>query len=96
MSTRQLGLFDTPARPVAPADPNVKPEAVPRLTGQSRAILAMLRAGPRTGSELATITHRFGGRLYDLRRAGCAIDCDLDHRTGVATYTLTHEPENIR
>lgn len=95
MTTRQLGLFDAPRAP-APRDPNVPPEAAPRLTGQSRAILAMLRQRPRTGAELATVTHRFGGRLYDLRRAGCAITCDLDHKTGVATYTLTHEPGDLR
>lgn len=95
MTTRQLGLFDAP-RSVAPRDPHVNPEAAPRLSGQSRAILAMLRERPRTGAELATVTHRFGGRLYDLRRAGCTIDCDLNHRSGVATYTLTHDPGDLR
>lgn len=95
MATKQLGLFDSPAQPIPAADPNVHPEARKRLSRQCRIILMMLRDRPRDGSELAAITHRFGGRLWDLKQAGCAINCDQDHRTGVATYTLLHEPEGL-
>lgn len=94
--SRQLGLFDGPIRPVKPADPNVEPAAVPRLSRQARAVLLMLRSGPCSARALSTITHRFGGRLYDLRRAGCDIHTDYDAATGAATYTLRHEPEGLR
>jgi hypothetical protein len=92
--TVQRSLFDAP-RPVEPADPNVAPEARPRLTRQARVILEMLRGGPCLGSELAKVTHRFGGRIYDLRKAGCAIRCDHLPETGVATYCLVHEPDGL-
>lgn len=55
----------------------------------------MLREKPRTGSELAAITHRFGGRVHDLREIGCVIDCDYKPKTGVAIYTLQHESEGL-
>ena len=93
--TKQLGLFDGHPRPVEPRDPNVAPEARPRLSRQSRAILMTLRAGPRSGGTLAVITHRFGARIWDLRKAGCAIDCDHDPASGRAIYTLRHEPEGL-
>jgi hypothetical protein len=95
LTTKQLGLFDAPAPPVPAADPNVAPGARKRLSRQCRIILMMLRGRPRDGSELAAITHRFGGRLHDLRRVGCVIGCDYRPRTGVSTYTLLHEPEGL-
>jgi hypothetical protein len=93
--TVQRSLFDAP-RPVEPADPNVTPEARPRLTRQAREILEYLRGHQfRTNVGLAGITHRFGARLYDLRRAGCVIRCEQDHATGMARYYLEHEPEGL-
>lgn len=97
MVTKQLGLFglfDIP-KPVVPADPNVAPEAVPRLSRQSRAILELLRERPRTGESLCAITHRFGGRLYDLRKAGCTIKTAHNPVLGTSVYTLLHEPEGL-
>ena len=93
--TRQLGLFDVPGRPVEPRHEAVAPEARPRLSRQSRAILLTLRAGPMTGGALAAITHRFGARIWDLRKAGCVIECDHDPASGRAIYTLRHEPEGL-
>jgi hypothetical protein len=92
--TRQLGLFDSP-RPVVPADPNVPPEAVPRLSKQCREVLARLRRGPATGASLCMITHRFGGRIFDLRKAGCTIKTEHDPVLGTSVYTLIHEPEGL-
>jgi len=93
--TVQGSFFDGPARPVEPRHRAVAPEARPRLSRQCRAVLLLLRGGPRTGAELAAITHRFGGRIYDLRGAGCTIDCDHDPASGRAVYTLRHEPEGL-
>lgn len=93
--TVQGSLFDSPPRPAEPRDPKVAPEARPRLSRQSRSILLTLRAGPMTGSSLALITHRFGARIWDLRKAGCSIDCDHDPASGRAIYTLRHEPEGL-
>ena len=94
MITKQMGLFDNP-RPPAPRDPSVAPAARPRLMRQAVAILQMLRTGPQTARDLTAITHRFGGRIYDLRKAGCHIDTDVEQKTGVSTYMLIHEPEGL-
>lgn len=94
MTTKQLGLFDV-AKPVVPADPNVAPEAVPRLSRQSREILGMLRKGSHTGGAPCMVTHRFGGRLYDLRKAGCVIKTEHNPSLGTSVYTLLHEPEGL-
>ena len=51
---------------------------------------------PKRVKGSARLLIRISGRLYDLRKAGCEIRCDLDHKTGVATYTLTHEPGDLR
>lgn len=94
--TRQLSLFDRPHRPVEPADPNVSPEGRPRLSRQCREVLDRLREESATNAELADITHRFGGRLYDLRKAGCVIEKTFqDHRTGLVIYELKYEPEGL-
>lgn len=46
----------------------------PRLTGQRLKILERLRDGPATNIELVDLaTHRFGGRLKELRDAGYKI-----------------------
>jgi hypothetical protein len=81
--------------PIEPRDPSVEPVARPRLGRQSLAVLERLREGPATNVELASISHRFGGRLYDLRRAGCVIATQQDHPSGIAIYTLKHEPEGL-
>jgi hypothetical protein len=93
--TVQQGLFDAP-RPIEPCDPNVHPDARPRLSRQARQILDRLREEPATNVELSDITHRFGGRLYDLRKAGCVIEKTYqDHRSGLVIYALKHEPEGL-
>lgn len=94
MNTRQLDLFDPP-RPVAPADPGVAPEARPRLSRQCRAILDLLRERPRTNARLAQVTARYGGRIYDLRKAGCVITTRHEPASGLSIYTLTHEPDGL-
>jgi hypothetical protein len=94
MTTKQLPLFDIP-KPIVPADPNVAPEAVPRLSRQARTILDLLREMPRSNVDLATVTARYGGRIYDLRKAGCRITTSHDPRSGLSLYNLTHEPEGL-
>jgi hypothetical protein len=57
--------------PVAPAtDPNVHPEDKPRINRLCRVVLERLQTGPAYSHELATISHRFGARISDLREAG--------------------------
>jgi hypothetical protein len=65
-----------------------------RLRGQCRWILDRLRRGPATNRELASYSLKYTGRISDLRAMGCAIDCDEDRATGVATYRLVSEPEH--
>lgn len=89
---RQLDFF-APAQRIEPADPNVHPAARKRLGGHSRIILGILRAGGRVSSrELVRITHRFSGRIYDLREAGCVIETKQNHETGESQYLLTYDP----
>jgi hypothetical protein len=80
---------------VEPRHKAVTPEARPRLSRQNRAVLLMLRGGPRTNAELASVALHYNARVYDLRGAGCVIDCDHDPASGRAVYTLRHEPEGL-
>jgi hypothetical protein len=74
---------------VQPADPRVCPIDAPRLGKQSAAILAMLREGPRTNVELARVTHRFGARIHDARRAGFRIETKArGDGSGLVDYRL--------
>lgn len=92
---KQLGFFAA-VREIPPKDPNVKPDSVPRLSRQSKAVLLALRGGDQVPARtLSQITHRFGGRVYDLRQAGCLIDVIVDHKTGESWYQLMHEPEGL-
>jgi hypothetical protein len=92
-----LPIFPGPHRlPVEPRDPNLDRAARPRLGRQSLAVLDRLREGLASNIDLARITHRFGGRLYDLRKAGCTIVIvSNDHRSGVVVYRLAYEPEGL-
>lgn len=66
-----MPLFDKPI--VEPVDPNVLPSDVPRLCAASLRVLDRLKEGPATNRELEQPGcggSRFGGRLFDLRKAG--------------------------
>lgn len=79
-------LFDPP---IPPVDPNVNPIDAPRLSRQAETILGLLRDGPKLNTELAAVSHRFGGRIHDLRRAGFKIvTVPLADGTGRVTYRL--------
>ena len=86
----QLSLF-TPRvslnRSVAPADRR-------RLSRHQRLILARLRDGPATNSELGDIADRFGARICELRKAGCVID-KRNLGGGVWEYRLDYCPEGL-
>lgn len=75
--------------PVAKLNPTVPAGDEVRLGKQHYAILAMLRAGPATNVELATIGQRFGARLLELKQAGYAI-VKAQEGPGLYRYTL-HE-----
>jgi hypothetical protein len=93
---RSFSFAEGSRLPIEPRDPSVEPVARPRLGRQSLAVLERLREGPASNVELASISHRFGGRLYDLRRAGCTVVIDSnDHASGVVVYRLAHEPEGL-
>lgn len=90
---KQLGLFDSPPRPIEPRDPTVPAAAKTRMSRQCRLILRRLREGPATNAELAAISLKYGGRTSDLRKAGYVITCfDHDRKTGTASYRLDYEP----
>ena len=61
-------LFDRPA--VKTLDPSVPDDEKPRLSVQCHAIADRLRKGPATNLDLIMISHRFGARLHELKRAG--------------------------
>lgn len=67
--TNQRGLFDTEI-----PEWQGGPPASSRFGKQCAAILALLKIRPRTGSELILVAHRFGARIYDLRKAGHRIE----------------------
>jgi hypothetical protein len=75
---------------IPPQDPKVRgTEEEPRLTRQSLAILARLREGPASNSDLVLIAQRFGARVHDLREAGYPITIlSRDRASGVTVYAL--------
>ena len=91
MNPDQPSLFDTAEilepRRVRPADPNLDPRDVPRLSQQCEAILAALRERPRTNAELAAISLKYTSRVSDLRAAGYRIDCERQEG-GTFVYRL--------
>jgi hypothetical protein len=62
----------------------------PRLNRQCLAILARLRQGPATNAELSAIALRFGGRLFELRKAGAEIET-AKGTGGLVTYRLVRD-----
>ena len=80
---RQPSLFDQ----IAPCDPNVATEDVPRLSAQCETILARLRIGTATNYELAAIALKYTSRVSDLRKAGHDIRCER-LGGGVTRYEL--------
>lgn len=70
-------------------DPNLWDIDIPRLSRQSEEVLSALRTGAKTNMELAAISHRFGARICDLRKAGYNIaTIPLRDGTGRVTYRL--------
>jgi hypothetical protein len=91
MGAKQPTLWEQPA-PIPVADPHVPAQEKPRLMGCSQRILARLQRGPATNIELAKITPRYGGRLYDLKKAGVRWRIvERNYDTGVNTYSLEAE-----
>ena len=83
----QPTLFDNP--PEIKVHRSIAKEERPRLSRQCQQILDRLRRGPAEGCELAAITHRFGGRVLELRRAGYDVRLvSRDYKTGVTLYEL--------
>jgi len=94
--TRQLSLFDQPARSITTSDKTVCAVEAKRLNAQSRKILARLKEGPVTNVELATIAKLYTARNADLRSAGCIITCfDRNRKTGVNKFRLDFCPEGL-
>lgn len=57
-------------QPTVTLNPTVAEEDAPRLSAQCHAIAARLREGPATNLDLIEVSHRFGARLHELKRAG--------------------------
>jgi hypothetical protein len=89
----ELSIVRHKPKEVPVADPHVTAEEKPRLSRQSAQILAALRSGPKSNSELMAIAQRFGARLFDLRQAGYTVDVvSRDRETGRVVYALAGEP----
>ena len=82
MTDQQADFFDVFERQrlvpetVRTTDPNVIEEDKPRLVGQNKTILEMLKRGPVTNDELAGIARKYTSRLSDLRKHGYVIECE--------------------
>ena len=90
-------LFDQPSRAVEAVDPNVLESDKTRLCAASMRVLDRLKEGPATNRELEQPGcggSRFGGRLFDLRKAGVLwkrehVECS------VWRYELIQCPDNL-
>ena len=58
----QRTLFHDTAT-LAPTDPHVEPDDVPRLTGQNKAVLERLKAGEATSLELSKYSLNYRARI---------------------------------
>jgi hypothetical protein len=90
------GYGNITTKPSIPLNSTVEEADKPRLAGKAEAILAALRAGPKTNVELAHIGGiRYSARLAELKAVGVEWEITArDHATGVNTYTLISEPTN--
>lgn len=57
----------------APADPHIHKDDKKRAASTSRRILNMLRLGPVSNQELASVCLRYSARIHDLREHGFRI-----------------------
>lgn len=89
MSTQQ-SLFAV-SEP-APPSTDEQCEQARRATHRVK-ILARLRRGPVTAAELVAITHRFSGRIFEIRKMGYQIKTEQDRASGASWYSLISEPE---
>lgn len=91
----QSSFLDPGFRPVVPADPNLDAAERKRLAPHCHAILARLREGPASSIELIALTsHRYSGRIWDLREAGCVIG-KRRLTPGTWEYRLDFEPAGL-
>jgi hypothetical protein len=90
----QPTLFDLTPGPVGPygraitPNPTVDDRDKARVSRQCLAILARLREGEATNSDLARIALRYGQRIAELRKAGFDIPDPVRGDGGVFTYRL--------
>jgi hypothetical protein len=67
----------------------VTAEERPRLSRQCQEILAVLRRGRMTNTQMAAIAKKYTSRVSDLRAAGHDVKLvDEDRKTGYAQYAL--------
>lgn len=88
-SDRALPLFDRPA-PHVELNSTVAGEDKPRLSAQCHAIADRLRSGRATNLQLIMISHRFGARLHELKRAGFLWE-RTPLRQGVHEYRMVRD-----
>lgn len=86
----------------AQSTPTIRPNssvpaaAVPRVSRQARAVLALLRIGRTSVTDLKTVASQYNARIYELRQAGYVITNDeVDQITGESWYSLRSEPKAI-
>jgi hypothetical protein len=61
---------------------------------QDKVLSALCRHGQVTNLFLNGLCHRFGGRLHELRRLGCVIDCKQTSKS-IYVYTLKKMPGRL-
>lgn len=81
--------YGTVYKPIPPADPHVSPAEAPRLSGQCKVILDMLRRGRVSNYQMSKVSIKHTSRVSDLRAAGHDIRVvERNAVTGVNWYAL--------
>lgn len=96
----QLGIDWTrdvnAAPPKARANRSVPKAARPRVESQAARVLALLRGGRTSVSELKAVASQYNARIHELRAAGYRIENVAQNKTtGESWYELRAEPTAV-
>ena len=95
-----LPFFGAHASVAEFTDPNLPEDAKKRLGGQNRKVLALLREGPKTNTELESVCGRVNSRIADVRRwlvrneSRTIASTPIDTQSGVYQYNIETAPKS--